>query len=182
MLGSPSASSPTDNVPRWSARCILSTLQSQPQGRAEEQPGLLQTPRTEREQALAVSSSAFSWQLGGNTHDTCHAHVNSVARNDMQAEDELEMKSRLCCQLPDLCKVGSWSSLQYLHSSRFLPEIPSPGTNVNTKKLQRNKQANSNRCSTLAPSKQLFCCAKPEDPTLLLHQPVRLLSAFSPDT
>lgn len=124
-------------------------------------------------------------------HDTCHAHVNSVTLNDMQAEDELEMKSSLWCQLTDLCEVGSWSSLQYLHSSRFLPEIPPPGTNVNTEGhcKETNKQT-ATCCSTSSTSKQLLCCAKPEDPTLLLHQhqpgsplaPARLLSAFCPDT
>lgn len=75
-------------------------------------------------------------------HDTCHAHVNSVARNDMQAEDGLEMKSSLWCQLTDLCEAGSWSSLPYLHGSRFLPETPPPGANVNTERCwkETNKQ------------------------------------------
>lgn len=116
-----------DNMPWWPVRCALSALYSPPQGWGEELPPVLQAPCTESEQALAVSSSAFSWQLCSNRHDTCHAHVNSAMRNGMQVEDKLEMRSSLWCQLTDPCKAGSW--LQDPHGSRVCvppPQIPPP--------------------------------------------------------
>lgn len=85
-----------------------------------------------------------SWQVGSNMDDTCHAHVNSVTRNDMQAEDELEMRSSLRCQMTDLRKAGSWSLLQYLHSSRFCPKIPPP-RQMSTQKNAAKKHSKRHR-------------------------------------
>lgn len=99
------------------SECSLITTTGMGRGAASS----VQAPCTESDQALAVSSSASPWQLCSNMHDTCHAHVNSVMPNDMQAEDKLAMRSSLWCQLTDLGKVGNWSLLQYLHSSHFLP-------------------------------------------------------------
>lgn len=73
----------------------------------------VQTPCTESNQGLAVSSSAFPWQLCSNMHDTCHAHVNSVMPNDMQAEDKLETRSSLWCQLTDPDKAAVFAQLTF---------------------------------------------------------------------
>lgn len=85
-----------------------------------------------------------SWQVSSNMDDTCHAHVNSVTRNDMQAKDELEIRSSLRCQMTDLRKAGSWSLLQYLHSSRFCPKI-SPNSQTSTQRNAAKKHSEQHR-------------------------------------
>lgn len=118
-------------------------------------------------------------------HDTCHAHVNSVMPNDMQAEDKLEMRSRLWCQLTGLGEVGNRSLLKYLH--RYSSPKIHLGQMSSQKDAAKKQQTNIN-LQHLGPFQTASPHAKLEDPALLLHQcqpgrlliPRRLLSAFCP--
>lgn len=96
------------------------------------------------------------------TRMTLAMHTSTASRvTTCEQRTSWKTRSSLRCQLTELCQVGSWSSLQDLHSSRFpphppptspLPEIPLPGTNVNTERhCKSNKQANSHPLQRLVP-------------------------------